>query len=158
MRSEATASFKKINNRKRLLLFICILKYIKNLSSFKATKPYGVSTSGRLMKVFLRLKQLFNFHWLPGKIEVDVTGWCSTTNHGLKTCGQTVKTLFFMNFGKKSWITPVTFEYSLKLISQNEKVIQNSEKHLLLKNHWLWHQQDYQQETLIAHFLKYLNR
>ena len=33
-----------------------------------------------------------------------------------------------MNFGKKSWITPVTFEYSLKLISQNEKVIQNSEK------------------------------
>ena len=63
-----------------------------------------------------------------------------------------------MNFGKESWITPVTFEYSLKLISQNEKIVQNSEKQLLLKNHWLWHQQDYQQETLIAHFLKYLNR
>ena len=49
------------------------------------------------------------------------------------------------------------FLISLNLIAaKQKKVTQNSEKQLRLKNYWLQHHRDYQQEILIGQFLRYL--
>ena len=49
------------------------------------------------------------------------------------------------------------FLISLNLIAtKQKKVTQNSEKQLPLKNYWLQHHRDYQQEILIGQFLRYL--
>ena len=50
-----------MNNRKRLVLLICIQKYI-NKQVYDEITLHGVLTSGKLMKVVLGLNQLFNFH------------------------------------------------------------------------------------------------